>query len=205
LAFSGCDSMIRRFPLNGHGVPPCWRAYFLLLRQKKVAKGGVHRLRSKKATPRSAPLRGSLRYSAGRAAAELGLRPQTVLADCPRPACVAQRLPRGPKTSRINRHAMNWRAYGQPEKTPKNEILCLSVDALPGPLRGAEQRRNVGGSRRALFEGRRPELRSRPTFRVAQGTGQRPAPTQGWPFLWLLSFGHTKESTLANKAKPQAH
>lgn len=31
----------------GHGVPPCWRAYFLLLRQKKVAK--------EKATPGSAP------------------------------------------------------------------------------------------------------------------------------------------------------
>ena len=33
--------------LNGLGVPPCWRAYFFLLRQEKVAK--------KKATPGSAP------------------------------------------------------------------------------------------------------------------------------------------------------
>ena len=32
-----------RFPLNELGVPPCWRAYFFLLRQEKVAK--------KKATP----------------------------------------------------------------------------------------------------------------------------------------------------------
>ena len=40
---------------------------------------------------------GPLRYSAGRAAAELGLRPQTVLADCPRPSCVAQRLSWGPQ------------------------------------------------------------------------------------------------------------
>ena len=34
-------------PVNERGVPPCWRAYFLLLRQKKVAK--------EKATPGSVP------------------------------------------------------------------------------------------------------------------------------------------------------
>jgi hypothetical protein len=32
---------------GGQGFPPCWRAYFFLLRQEKVAK--------KKATPRAAP------------------------------------------------------------------------------------------------------------------------------------------------------
>ncbi|RIX46318.1 MAG: hypothetical protein D3M94_11395 [Rhodocyclales bacterium GT-UBC] len=76
-------------------------------------------------------------------------------------------------------------------------------EASPGPLRGAEQRRSAGGSRRALFEGRSPELRSRPAFRVAQGTRQRRAPTQGSPFLCLLSFGEAKESNVALKAKPQ--
>ena len=52
-------------------------------------------------------------------------------------------------------------------------IVAAPISApggLPGPLGGAEQRRNAGGSRRALFEARSPELRSRPAFRVAQGT-----------------------------------
>ena len=74
---------------------------------------------------------------------------------------------------------------------------------FPGPLRGAEQRRRTGGLRLALSEPQ-ASLASRPVCRVAQGTGQRPAPNQGWPFLWLLSFGHTKESTPASKAEPQA-
>jgi hypothetical protein len=77
------------WPLNGLGVPPCWRAFFLLLRQKKEAK--------EKATPRSAPLRGSLRYSAHRAACLNSPAAQTRQADDPRSACVAQRLSRGPE------------------------------------------------------------------------------------------------------------
>ena len=42
--FSGGEMI---FSLNELGIPPCGRAYFLLLRQKKVAK--------EKATPGSAP------------------------------------------------------------------------------------------------------------------------------------------------------
>ncbi len=72
------------------------------------------------------------------------------------------------------------------------------------PLRGAEQRRVVGGLRLALFEPK-ASLASRPTSRVAQGTGRSPAPTQGSPFLWLLSFGEAKESTHASRAEPQAN
>ena len=98
---------------------------------------------------------------------------------------------------------MNWRAYGQPEKTPKNEILCLSVDALPGPLRGAEQRRNVGGSRRALFEGRSPELRSRPAFRVAQGTGA--AGTDPGSPSSLLTFFLAKQEESKARLKRGKH
>ena len=83
----------------------------------------------------------------------------------------------------------------------ENSIVAfqrLSRDALPGPLRGAEQRRSAGGLRRALFEGQSPELRSRPTFRVAQGT--RAAGTDpGSPFLCLLSFGEAKESETPRK------
>ena len=68
----------------------------------------------------------------------------------------------------------------------------------PGPLRGAEQRRKAGGSRRGLFEGRSPEFRSRPAFRVAQGTGAA-GTDPGSPFLCLLSFGEAKESETPRK------
>ena len=53
----------------------------------------------RKAAPLPPPLRGALRYSMRRAAAELGptkdVGPQTVLADFPRRLCVARRLLRG--------------------------------------------------------------------------------------------------------------
>ncbi len=72
------------------------------------------------------------------------------------------------------------------------------------PLRGAEQRRNAGGFRLALSEPQ-ASLASHPAFRVAQGIRRSPTPTQGSPFLWLLSFGEAKESTPARKAEPQAN
>jgi len=152
----------------GHGVPPCWRAYFLLLRQKKVAK--------EKATPGAAPY-GSLPLL-GRPGGLLNSpAAQTTQADYPRPACVAQRLPRGPqRRPRSTVFPQNTDFHGQPEKTAKNKICYSGTQAQvrvvsPGPLGGAEQRRKAGGSRRGLFEGQSPEFRSRPACRVAQGTG----------------------------------
>jgi hypothetical protein len=179
-----------RAPLNELGVPPCWRAYFLLLRQKKVAK--------EKATPGAAPC-GFLALL-GRPGGLLNSpAAQTTQADCPQPSCVAQRLPRGPqRRPRSSVLPQKADSHGQPEKKPKNEIHWFSVDALPGPLRGAEQRRKAGGLRRGLFEGRSPEFRSRPAFRVAQGTGVAGA-DPGSPFLCLLSFGEAKESKTPRK------
>jgi len=80
----------------------------------------------------------------------------------------------------------------------------LSRDAFRAPLRGAEQRRRAGGSRLALFEpqassGKPPGLPSSARNRAC------PAPTQGSPFLWLLSFGEAKESTPASRAETQAN
>ena len=46
----------------------------------------------------------------------------------------------------------------------------VSADAFGVPVEGAEQRRNAGGSRLALFEPK-ASVASRPAFRVAQGTG----------------------------------
>jgi len=162
---------------------------------------------------------GPLRYSASRAAAELG--PAGLKQSSPKapgqPALLSasQGDPKGVSAQRANaqfrrRHSGESR---NPEKSRHwtsafagvtgQSACALSTDGLPGPLRGAEQRRNAGGSRLAVFEPK-ASLASRPAFRVAQGTRQRRAPTQGWPFLWLLSFGHTKESTPASKAETQA-
>jgi len=191
-------------PDAGGPFPLAWgsallASHFLLLRQKKVSK--------EKATPRSAPgcARSLALLAAGGGCGTRGCAPQTVLALFP-PAAALLSASQGARKSVARPNTVRkTECCGQPEKKPKNKDYWSSPDGLPGPLGGAEQRRNAGSSRRALFEGRRPELRSRPAFRVAQGTGQRPAPTQGWPFLWLLSFGHTKESTPASKAETQAN
>ena len=122
---------------------------------------------------------------------------QTTPADCPRPACVAQRLSRGPKAFRLNRFGQKWHCYGQPEKKPKNEIHSLIVDALPGPLEGAEQRRSAGGPRLALSEPQ-ASLASRPAFRVAQGTGAA-GTDRGSPSFCLLFLGEARKSKTPRK------
>jgi len=148
--------------------------------KKKVAK--------EEGAPRvGAPFGGSLRYSASRAAAELG------------PAGLKQSSPTSP-----GQPALLSASQGDPKSVAAQPANAEITGGLPGPLGGAEQRRNAGGFRLALSEPQ-ASLASRPAFRVAQGTRQRRAPTQGWPFLWLLSFGHTKESTPASKAEPQAN
>ena len=198
--FFGCDPVMTRFPVNRLGVPPCWRAYFLLLRQKKVAK--------EKATPSCAvgDADSPALLEAPGGCGTRGYAPQTVLADFPRPSSVARRSTRGPKGGMAHATREKLACCGRLPKKGKNQnCRTLSVpDGLPGPLRGAEQRRNAGGSRLALSEPQ-ASLASRPAFRVAQGTGRSPAPTQGSPFLWLLSFGEPKESTPARKAESQAN
>ena len=52
----------------------------------------------------------------------------------------------------------------------KNQNYRLVTGGFSGPLDGAEQRRNAGGSLLALFEPQ-ASLASSPVFRVAQGTG----------------------------------
>jgi len=175
------------FPVLRLGIPPCWRTYFLLLRQKKVAK--------EKATPGCA-----VGYADFPALFETGgcCGTRATPSDSPRPFSAAfsvtRRFTRGPKSGMVEPECRKTVCCGQPEKKSKNKFNRLATDALPGPLRGAEQRRSAGVSRRALFEGRSPELRSRPAFRVAQGIRRSRTPTQGSPFLCLLSFGEAKES-----------
>ena len=59
--------------------------------------------------------------------------------------------------------------------------------AFPSPSCSAEQRSAAGGSRRGLSEGHRPEFRSRPASRVAQGSRQRRPRNAGVAFS-LASF-----------------
>ena len=164
---------------GGHGVPPCWRAYFLLFAQKKVAK--------EKVTPGSAP-----GYARSLALLETpggwlnSPAAQTTPADSPRHSCVAQRLSRGP----VNH------PY----------VSCLSVEPrrLSGPHVERRATQALAEKGRGLSEGRSPEFRSPRQRRVAQGSRQRRPRSLGSPFLWLLSFGEAKESTPASKAEPQA-
>ncbi len=167
---------------------PDARAYFLLCGQKKVAK--------EKATPGSAPLRGSLRYSAGRSACQNSPAAQTRQADRPRPACVAQRLSRGPKgvsaLSAIEKSA----CCGRPPKRGKDQIHCDTGSAwvgFPGPLGGAEQRR-LGRKKGEHCLRAQPELRSPRPRRVAQGSGAAGA-DPGSPSSLLTFFLATQEES----------
>ena len=147
---------------NKLGVPPCGRAYFLLLRQKKVAK--------EKATPGSAPF-GSLALLGAPGGWLNSPAAQTTPAEYPRPACVAQRLSWGPeKHPQATRDTKNTVPHGQLEKKPKNETHRFSVDAFLGPLRGTEQRRGWREKGEDCLRAK-PEFRSPRQNRVAQGTG----------------------------------
>jgi|GEM_PF-1301502 len=189
-------------PLDRLGVPPCGRAYFLLLRQKKVAK--------EKATPG---------YAVGVADSPALLKgpggcgtrpcgPQTVLAEGPRPFSVARRSTWGSgKASRNDGSTQeekrkNLVFNGRPLETAKNHLHQFGGDAFRVPLGGAEQRRLAGGFGLRLSEPQ-ASLASRPACRVAQGTGQRPAPTRGSPSSLATFFlAKQEESTPARKAEP---
>ena len=144
------------------GVPPL-RGALLSFASPKESK-------QRKGDPGSAPLRGSLRYSVGRAACQNSPSAQTSQADYPRPTCVAQRLSRGPEKHPWTNRDLHFWAFFRVDRSSQKSDRLAPPRRLSGPLRGAEQRRNAGGNRRALFEGRSPELRSRPALRVAQGT-----------------------------------
>ena len=105
-----------RMRVEPFGSAPDARAYFLLLRQKKVAK--------EKATPGSAV--GCADFPAlldgpGGCGTRLGCaKPQTVLADCPRPASAARRATWGPrKASQRHRSDFDFSPLGTVDrKTP---------------------------------------------------------------------------------------
>ena len=163
-------------------VPPvgsalAGRAYFLLLRQKKVAK--------EKATPRAAPY-GSLALLGVPGGWLNSPAARTTLAEGPRPTCVAQRLPWGPQNPSL------------PNRLRSNRLWELSYGWFSGPLGRCRATQALAEKGRGLSEGRSPEFRSPRQRRVAQGTGVA-GTDPGSPFLCLLSFGEAKESETPRK------
>jgi len=137
-------------------------AYFLLLRQKKVSK--------EKATPAYAvgfadsP---ALLATGGRCGTR-AFGPQTVLALFPPASALlgaADGDPKGvPGTGIVRQYECScW-----PLKNSNIRHHRLNPDVFPGPLRGAEQRRNAGGLRLALSE---PKASSGKPPGVSSSTG----------------------------------
>ena len=199
-----------RFPVLGLGVPPCWRAYFLLLRQKKVAK--------EKATPGAAPATPvpCATRNAGRLAklafgSNNASRLPPAFLRCSAPSTGT------PKASMLSPRAPKTDSHGQPEKTAKNEICYSGTQAQsrvvsPGPLRGAEQRRGwrIKGEdclrakpefRSALSDAKHREevlLGCPRQSRVAQGTGAA-GTDPGSPSFCLLFLGEARKSETPRK------
>ena len=173
------------------------RAYFLLLRQKKVAK--------EKATPGYAVGVADCPalLAVGGGCGTRRCAAQTVLALFPPPAPLLGAAHGDPKGVRVSASGFLIKYCGRPRKTAKNRSSSFSPDAFPGPLRGAEQRRRAGGSRLALSEPQ-ASLASRPACRVAQGTGRSQAPTQGRLFFAYFLLAKQKKVRRASSAKPNA-
>ena len=159
---------------------PDARVAFSCVAKKKLPK------RRRPHVPRPASP-AALRYSASRAAAELGLRPQTVLALFPVAPCAARR-----RKGQIEKH--------------RNFTANAVSDALgfPPPSCSAEQRRGAGGSRRGLSEGRSPEFRSRPASRVAQGSRHSRPRNAGVAFFLVTFSWRRKKKSHAVRAENSA-
>ena len=138
--------------------------------QKKVTKEKHPRVRRPDdkavgvpcATRHDRPLRNSGEMKEAREVA-VGSRPQTVLADCPGRACVAQRLSWGPRS--INHDCRPGFSPGPkftnfklgPGLNPGRHSLLVTVVALRQiPVRVAEQRSKRGRGPRGLSEWRAP-------------------------------------------------
>jgi len=141
------------------------RAYFLLLRQKKVAK--------EKATPGAAP--GVARFLAllGGPGGLPELACGSDKASRPPPAFLRCSAP-STGTRRASQFcgSLPKRGFdGQPEILPKTEIFSASA-GWPGPLARCRATQALAEKGRGLSEGRSPEFRSPRQRRVAQGTGE---------------------------------
>ena len=161
-------------------VPPCRRAYFFLRRQEKVAK--------KKATPGRRPACGGV-PSATRL--ERGLRNSGF--------ALRQCSPTSPlKPALLSVFQGGFNTDQSPRLSPFRPYSVALSWFSGSPSWSAEQRSEAGGSRRALFEGRRPELRSRPALRVAQGS-RRSRPRNAGATFFLATFSWRRKKKYARR------
>ena len=127
---------------------------------------------------------GPLRYSAGRAAAELGAAPlRQSSPKAPGPPALLSASQGDPKGVRAQNSVREKECYGRPEKMPKFEIPPFGHGWFTGPLERRRATQVLADKGRGLSEARRAEFRSPRQHRVAQGTGRSPAPTQGRLFF----------------------
>ncbi len=173
------------------------RAYFLLLRQKKVAKEKAT-LGQRPATP------GPLRYSVLAGAAELGatpLRQSSPFIRQPLRCSAPTKGPDKPSWLKGCRGEFDFCLFFAVDRNRSFFRELLEPRRLWAPLRGAEQRRRAGGSRLALSE---PQASSgKPPGPPSSARNPEGAPTQGSPFLCLLSFGEAKESETPARRNPK--
>jgi hypothetical protein len=186
-----------RFSFLGLGVPPCWRAYFLLLRQKKVAKEKATS-GAAPATPVPCATRKSGRLAKLAYGSDNASRLPPAFLRCLAPSTGTR------KASRLGHLVKKTDFHGQPGKRPKIKIPCLIVDASPGPLEGAEQHRGWRKRGEGCLRAK-PEFRSHRQSRVAQGTGAAGTDPGSPSSLATFFLAKQEESTPASKAEPQAN
>ena len=172
-----------------------WRAsHFLLLRQKKVSK--------EKATPGSASgCARSLALLDGPGGWLNSPAAQTTPADCTRPACVAQRLSRGPETHPCSSGAPHFCHFFVVDRNSLFSRLPVEPRRLLGPHVVRRATQVLAEKGRGLSEGRSPEFRSTRQYRVAQGSRRSRPHNLGSPSFWLLFLGEARKSTPAPQAR----
>jgi hypothetical protein len=149
----------------------------------------------RKSDPRvGAGFAGPLRYSAGRAAAELGASPlKQSSPKAPGQPALLSASQGDPKSVSGPNAVRRTECYGRPKKRAKNEKPPVESGWFTGPLERRRVTQTLAEKGRGLSEAQRAEFRSPRQRRVTQGTGVAGA-DPGSPFLCLLSFGEAKES-----------
>ncbi len=175
------------------------RAYFLLLRQKKVAK--------EKATPGSAPATRvpcATRPTGRLAKLACGSdRRKPKAPGQPALLSASQGDPKGVAAEPVEMvFGCFQRSTAKKYRFPFSWAEPLFRDAFPGPHVERRATELMAEKGRGLSEARKAEFRSPRQQRVAQGSRRSRPRSLGSPFLWLLSFGEAKESTPARKAEP---
>jgi len=164
-------------------------SYFLLLRQKKVSK--------EKATPGSASgCARSLALLDGPGGWLNSPAAQTTPADCTRPACVAQRLSRGPETHPCSSGAPHFCHFFVVDRNSLFSRLPVEPRRLLGPDVARRATQVLAEKGRGLSEGRSPRQ-----YRVAQGSRRSRLHNLGSPSSWLLFLGEARKSTPAPQAR----